>query len=221
MTSKERKLRKALKLYGVKEEETIDSFIKDLEAMPDEEDAEPVAAENPKAEAVGETEEAEEKPVENDEPKIDEGSDKAEDGKVADEVSPSGEPSIEEKGDEEAKEVEEEKPTEEVVEELQPEPLEEQPAEPEANELPADEPKAIKFEEMFMSLKAENEELKKANAGYEARLSAVEGIVAALGQKEVSPEAKAFGDAQRESPTGNDYVDVRNDYINKLGGRAR
>lgn len=220
MTREEKKLRKALKLYGLEDKE-IEIIVSNVEHASEEEDEEPVAVEEAKAEVGGEPNEVKEESIENDKPEIDEESDKAEDGEIADEVSPSEEPPIEEKGDEVVEEVDGEKPMEEVVEEPQTEPEEEQSIEPEAPIPPADEPKAINFEEMFTSLKAENEELKKANAGYEARLASLEGIVAALGKKEVSPEVKAFGDAQRESPTGNDYVDVRSDYINKLGGRAR
>lgn len=215
MTSKERKLRKALKLYGVTEEETIDSFIKDLDAMPDEENVEPAAAEQPNVESVGETPEANGKSVENveEKPKPDESSETVEDGEIAEEVNPSEESSGEEKGDEVAKEVDGGKPMEEVAEE--------QPTEPEATEPPVENPPATNYDEAFKLIQSKNEELERANAGYDARLAKLEEIIASLGQPVLVPDAQGFGNEQRESPAGKDYTDVRSDLINKLGGRSK
>ena len=211
MTGKEKKLRKALKAYGVVEEEAVKSFMAELESMPDEED-DPAPAEEPKAEDGGESSEVQGEAVE-DKPAEAEAqpSQAPEDGDKADEVGENMEAPAEDKPvDGENGEV----PSE--VEKPMEEPAVEQPSqEPNAEANPEQAPQ-VNYEEHIRLLNGKLEELGRANEGYDARLKAMEEVVAALGQKEVVPSASSFGGEERESPTGKDYVDTRGALINRL-----
>lgn len=211
MTGKEKKLRRALKAYGVVDEEAVKSFMAELESGPDEED-DPAPAEEQKAEDVGEASEVSSEDAGNPQPEAEaQPSSAPEDGDKADEVGENMETPVEDKP--------ENSESGEVPPEVEPpmeEPAVEQPSqEPNAEANPEQAPQ-VNYEEHIRLLNGKVEELGRANEGYNARLKAVEEIVAALGQKEVIPPASSFGGEERESPTGKDYVDARGALFNKL-----